>query len=870
MKSRCLIGTLVILVLGLLAAPVRVRAEEEPTPGVARVSLIHGDVSMMRGDSGDWEATTVNAPLVEGDKITTGERSRAEIQLDYANILRLDQRGEAKITQLSRTQIQIQVAQGTVNYTVFKGTEAQVEIQTPNMAVHPLGEGSYRIQVNSPTETEVIVRKGQAEVATPQGSTPVEKNKMITVRGADNPEYQVAKATHGDEWDEWNQDRDKEIQGASSWRYANRYYTGAEDLDRHGRWVRDPDYDWCWTPYVDAGWVPYYDGRWAWEPYWGWTWVSYEPWGWAPYHYGRWFSRGGGWYWWPGYRGYGYFPAWAPAYVSFLGFGYGGYSWGFGAGFGFGSLGWCPLGPYDTFRPWWGRHNRYDVVGITNGNNFHNFGNRERGHQRGRQPYRSNLEQALNNSEMRRAITRVSAEDFARGRMPARGHGIDDATLRQGHVVSGTLPVVPTRESLRTADRPVNRGALPAASGGPQHFFGQTRQTAGARSFDQEVAGIQNMVRTHNPLGAAAPAGMTTPSRGNPAAGGAFGRTPDVARQNAQAGGRGMQTPPGAGNQTPFAGATPNANQRGQGPGFAPRGHEMRPQPGATTVEPGAVATPGWRRFGGGSPGEANPALGQDQRPTNVPGFNAQGNRPAWGQPSMTPGAERSAATPMVPREPQAATPQTPGGVPRQAGPSNPGGDRGGWQQFGPQARPASPGNTPREAAPMRSAPAWSGRPAPQGGQAGQGGWQRFTPSTRPAPSNSPAYRQGSSAPAAAPGWNRFTPQPQSAAPRMNQNQGWSSGAPRGMGSPRAPQGSTYQAAPRSYSRPPLNISRPIVTPRSAPASRSYGGGGSRGGSWGGSGGGGRSSGGGGSRGGSRGGSGGGGRSGGGSRGGRR
>jgi hypothetical protein len=802
--------------------------------------VIRGDVSTMRGDSGDWVATTVNTPVVPGDKIAAGQNSSAEIQLDYANTLRLDQGTEAQVAELTRTRIQIQVAQGTVNFTVFKGTEAQVEISTPNMSVRPLGEGSYRIQVNSPTETQVIVRKGQAEVTTSQGSTTVDKNNMITVQGADNPEYQIAEAPRQDGWDEWNKNRDKEILGASSWRYTNQYYTGSQDLDRYGRWERVPDYDWCWTPNVNAGWVPYYDGRWTWEPFWGWTWVSSEPWGWAPYHYGRWFSRGGSWSWWPGQRGYGYYPTWAPAYVSFLGFGYGGHNWGFGAGFGFSSLGWCPLGPYDNYRPWWGRHNGYNAVNI---NNYRDFGDRGwGGRNRSGRPYVSNLQQAMNDPHVRRGITTVSSEDFVRGRMSRQGRGIDSATLRQGHVLSGTLPVVPTRDSLRSIDRPVNRAGMPNASGS-QRFFGQRQQSGGRPSFNQDAAQIQRMVQTHNPLGAPAPAGAPTPSRTNPAASGAFGRTPQGMGQTAQPGFRGT---PG---QTPLAGGSPNANQRPQGRGLAQQGGVTTPgnagrtpatAPGMT--QPAQRGSPGWQRFGGG-----NPTAGPRQAPANGPAFNPQANRSAWGQSSTAPGTAHQAPTQMTPREPQAMAPPAPATVPRQPAPapSGLGGNRGGWQQFGSQARPAAPANSPNQVAPSRSAPAWSARPAPQSGAAGQGGWQRFSPSPRPAPNNPSTYRQGSSGPAAQPGWGQSAPR----------NYG-------GMSAPRAPQGSTYQSAPRNYSRPPLQIRRSIVTERSAQAPRSNGGGGggSRGGSWGGGGGGGSRGGGGG----------GGGRSSGGSRGGRR
>src|SRR6266700_4082860 len=238
--------------------------------------------------------------VVRGDSVSTGERSRAELELDYANILRLDQRTEAKIADLTRTHIQIQVAQGLVNYTVLKGTEADVEIDTPNMAVHPRGEGVYRIQVDSSSQTEVTVRNGEAEVTTPQGSTRVKKNEMVTVRGTDNPEYQVAAASGRDEWDQWNKQRDHDIRDAQSWAHTNRYYTGAQDLDHYGHWVNAPGYGDVWEPYAGEDWVPYRDGRWVWEPYYGWTWVSYEPWGWAPHHYGRWFYYNDAWAWWPG------------------------------------------------------------------------------------------------------------------------------------------------------------------------------------------------------------------------------------------------------------------------------------------------------------------------------------------------------------------------------------------------------------------------------------------------------------------------------------------------------------------------------------------------------------------------------------------
>ena len=75
-----------------------------------------------------------------GDKMSTGDGSRSELQLDYANLLRLDQHAQANIAALSKDRIQVQIGQGLANYSVLKGSEAQVEIDTPNVAVHPLGK----------------------------------------------------------------------------------------------------------------------------------------------------------------------------------------------------------------------------------------------------------------------------------------------------------------------------------------------------------------------------------------------------------------------------------------------------------------------------------------------------------------------------------------------------------------------------------------------------------------------------------------------------------------------------------------------------------------------------------------------------------
>jgi hypothetical protein len=464
--------------------------DQGPPPTAARIGILNGQVSMMRGDSGEWVAGIVNAPLMQGDTVATAAHSRTEVQLDFANIMRLDQNAQVKIVALWQKHIQIQVASGTVDFVVFKGSEADAEIDTPNMAVIPQGPGVYRIQIDSDSQTELTVRSGRAQVSTPEGSTAVDSGCVIYVRGTDNPEYQIANAGPNDEWDRWNTERDRSIEQAQSWQYTNRYYTGAQDLDQYGTWQNVPDYGQVWSPNAGPDWSPYYDGNWTWEPYWGWTWVSYEPWGWAPYHYGRWFCYGSRWCWWPGVGFGGLRPLWAPAYVSFLGLGRG---IGIGLNFGFGSIGWLALGPFDAVFGWWGHHNGYGAVGIGSIARIGNYGGGLGRIGNGRM---SNLQAALTNPNVRRGITTMPANDFGRG-MATRGfgRGVDAATLRSGQMMRGSLPVTPTRASLMPGNRMASRSAIPSRSMSSMHFYSRNSGATRAQSFNQRPAQTQQMGR---------------------------------------------------------------------------------------------------------------------------------------------------------------------------------------------------------------------------------------------------------------------------------------------------------------------------------------------------------------------------------------
>ena len=88
-NCRFLIFAGAVLLLAGSLTPARAQDPDDLKRGVARISLINGDVSVRRGDSGEWVAGVINAPLLTDDHVATGPNSRAEIQFDASNVLRL-------------------------------------------------------------------------------------------------------------------------------------------------------------------------------------------------------------------------------------------------------------------------------------------------------------------------------------------------------------------------------------------------------------------------------------------------------------------------------------------------------------------------------------------------------------------------------------------------------------------------------------------------------------------------------------------------------------------------------------------------------------------------------------------------------------
>jgi FecR protein len=688
--------------------------------GVGRVSLIHGDVSTQRGDSGDWSAAQLNAPLMTGDKISTGDKARAEVQLDYANILRLSEHAQANITNLTRKSIQVQLGHGMANYTVLGNSDADAEIDTPNVAIRTERRASsFRILVTADDHTEVLVRHGEIEITTPQGGTRVGENQFITIRGTGaDTQYRIGEAPGRDDWDQWNTDRDRMIRGSVGHSHTNDYYTGTQDLDGNGNWQNVPDYGSAWFPNVAPGWAPYSAGNWVWEPYWGWTWVSAEPWGWAPYHYGRWFQYNGAWGWWPGpVYGYPFYrPLWAPAYVSFFGFGRG---FGVGAGFGWGSIGWFPIGPCDFFHPWWGGWGgRFGYTG---------FRGWERG---GFAPLHggtrfSNVRLAQNDSHFRGA-TGVDANHFGgRGGTFSR---VDHGSLQNAHFATGNLPVAPTRANLSASGRAAAAGTV-RNGGGNQRFFSThgTTTAASGRSFEREQSQVSNAMRQNgvSPVNRGAESRSAENRSAENRSTGNHGvenrgteNRGNEARSNARASEPGIHE---AGRTGESAGSRSTADAHGNSNiGAESRGGNSIGSSGREGG--GAAGNGGWQKFSPMTPRSSSSAEESARSSSEARSGAGAESRGSYGSSRGYSGSEGRGAEgrgyggsrpPLNMRQPIA--------TPRSYG--NPYGGRGGYPGYGGRAPSYGGGRAPSPGG-GRSAPSGGGHSAPSshGGASSHGG----------------------------------------------------------------------------------------------------------------------------------------------------
>jgi hypothetical protein len=510
---RWMAATLLICASGLLQAQDQMQAPPDdngagdPPARIARLSYREGDVGLLPAGEKDWGDASLNRPLTTGDRLSTGEGARAELELDSGTLRIADDSNFGFLT-LNDQLTQVELTQGTVNLTVRGLDEGQsYEIDTPTVALVVDQPGTYRVDISEDGKsTRVTDFDGRGTVYGEGGAQRmVAAGRSYEFTDSSLSEVTINDIQGGDDFDAWVNSRAQQYAAAPSQQYVSPDVVGAQDLDQYGSWQPDSDYGQVWYPSnVGADWSPYSDGHWSYVGPWGWTWVDAAPWGFAPYHYGRWAHVGGRWGWVPGPVGVR--PVYAPALVAFVG---GGVGVSIGVG---GPVGWFPLGPGEVYNPWYhvsrGYYTNVNITNIYVRNNrnvvINNINNRYNYFRDGR----SVPNEHFVNRDVPHAFRAMPGADFVAARN-ARQHmaGMDPQRFAGAQVAPrGVSGIAPVRASFAP---PRANTARPLPAGGFQrevvartppaaNFGGRPANVAGAPRM---AAPAQNNVRMLNAQG---------------------------------------------------------------------------------------------------------------------------------------------------------------------------------------------------------------------------------------------------------------------------------------------------------------------------------------------------------------------------------
>jgi len=287
------------------------------------VSLLEGGVFVRQAGSSEPKTAVVNFPLLPGDAVETGEKSRCELQFDNGTILRMDSQSNLniktlradsltsnkKITLLELTEGRIFSMNNTYNRELF-------QLATPLAAVKMAGDSTTTIAVEG-AGTRIFVDRGKIGVLFGDPEKKLDKKYMRSGEGAlitATHEWVRSDSRGGAEFQLWNEYVNKHFEGLHYgisklpkpiYQFPPGVVRFAEKWSSlYGEWEYNDLLGYVWKPYDDS--FKYPDRR----PFFHARFVTAnnqlymvptQPWGWIPAHLGNWvWMNKNGWVWIPG------------------------------------------------------------------------------------------------------------------------------------------------------------------------------------------------------------------------------------------------------------------------------------------------------------------------------------------------------------------------------------------------------------------------------------------------------------------------------------------------------------------------------------------------------------------------------------------
>ncbi len=347
-------------------------AVQDPPGRAGRLAEVSGSAWLFHPEAGEWLQADRNRPLTTGDRLSTDQNGRVDVRIG-STAFRLDSGTELEVVRLDDDRIELHLLSGSIAVRLRTPQAArELALTTDDGRFSASTAGRFRVDRRDGV-SQFTLAAGQGLYEGPGSALTVSAGQRAEfwIDGSGRAQYSLGEPRY-DGFAAWAVELDRNDDRGPASRYLSAEMTGAEDLDRHGRWDQDPEYGAVWVPNgVAADWAPYTTGRWTWVSPWGWTWVDNAPWGFAPFHYGRWVYARERWCWTPGR--YVARPVYAPALVGWVGGSNVSVSVNIGGG---PAVGWFPLAPREAYLPYGRVSPRY--VRTVNGPHYRDGGELER------------------------------------------------------------------------------------------------------------------------------------------------------------------------------------------------------------------------------------------------------------------------------------------------------------------------------------------------------------------------------------------------------------------------------------------------------------------------------------------------------------
>jgi hypothetical protein len=270
------------------------QADEDSRVRAVRLSEVRGTVQVDRQTGLGYEAGFSNLPIVEGNRLRTGDASWAEVEFEDGSTLRLTPGSELTFTKLVRdasgaARSEVRLESGTLYVSLTKEKDGGSVVVRTGDKLLTLTPGSHlRLDVY-PAGSELVVVKGKVGVTDGASNWQVDRQMALTFGGGAPSKLVESKNEAPGLYDGWDAAatsyHDARLRNGGS----SPYQYGLADLDYYGQMLRLGECGRVWRPYLtSADFDPFANGVWAWYPNAGYSFVSPYPWGWTPFHTGEW------------------------------------------------------------------------------------------------------------------------------------------------------------------------------------------------------------------------------------------------------------------------------------------------------------------------------------------------------------------------------------------------------------------------------------------------------------------------------------------------------------------------------------------------------------------------------------------------------